>query len=273
MSVSIEEARRLVAEVAEQGFWHHDMEVIPGVRTFGKYDPTPMLDLMQLPTSLDGVRVLDIGCNDGFFSFALEARGAEVTAVECGPHTAGFRLTHRLRGSSVKMVESTVYELAPEQIGRFDLILFLGVIYHLRHPLLALDVLHRLAEPDTLLFVESQAIDQALVGPDSQMFALGDPTYALMQFYPRGELLGDVTNWWAPTLVCLQQMVETAFFRVQWGSLYNPARALVRAVFDPTLEPDVYPGVNIGDAAVYHPGGMARDAAVYLPPVTAAVSG
>jgi tRNA (mo5U34)-methyltransferase len=245
------------------------MEVIPGVRTSGKYDPSPMLDLMQLPARLDGVQVLDIGCNDGFFSFALEARGAEVTAVECGPHTAGFKLNHRLRDSSVKMVESTVYELTPEQLGRFDLILFLGVIYHLRHPLLALDVLHRLAEPDTLLFVESQTIDEALVGPNGEMFALGDPSYALMQFYPRGELGGDVTNWWAPTLACLQQMIETSCFRVQWGNLYNPARGLVRAVFDPTLEREYYPGVPIGDAAVYHPGGMANDAAVYLPPVAA----
>jgi tRNA (mo5U34)-methyltransferase len=106
-----------VAEVAEHGFWHHDMEVVPGVRTAGTYDPSPMLDLLRLPARLDGARVLDIGCNDGFFSFALEARGAEVTAVECGPHTAGFMLNHRLRGSSVKMVESTVYELAAEQLG------------------------------------------------------------------------------------------------------------------------------------------------------------
>jgi tRNA (mo5U34)-methyltransferase len=271
VNVSNEEAARLVAEVAANGFWHHDMEVIPGVRTHGKYDPSSMLEMLLLPERLDGARVLDIGCSDGFFSFALEDRGADVTAVEAGPQTAGFKLTHRLRGSSVKMIESSVYELSPDDLGTFDIILFLGVIYHLRHPLLALDVLHRLAEPGAQLFVESHAIDQALVTHDGQMVTLGDPSYALMQFYPHGELMGDVTNWWAPTLSCLHQMIETACFRVEWGMLWNPARALVSAVYDTSLEQEYYPGVNIGDAAVYHPGGMAHDAAVYLPPSRAAV--
>jgi hypothetical protein len=101
---------------------------------------------------------------------------------------------------------------------------------------------------------------------DGQLLTLGDPSLALMQFYPRGDLFGDVTNWWAPSLTCLQQMIETACFRVEWGMLWNPQRALISAAYDPALELEYYPGVNIGDAAVYHPGGMAHDAAVYLPP-------
>ncbi|MFN8122520.1 MAG: methyltransferase domain-containing protein [Thermoleophilia bacterium] len=250
--VSTEEAARLVAECPR---WHHSMEVVPGVRSNGNYDPQPMLDRMGLPLDMTGMRALDIGANDGFFSFEMERRGAEVVAIDCGEPAPGFVLTHRLRNSSVAQVDRNVYELTPEHLGTFDVILFLGVLYHLRHPLLALDVLHRLANPGAALFVETHAIDQALIGPGGAVYAMGDPTYQLMQFYPMGELGGDESNWWAPTLTCLESMVETALFRVKWGVLWNSARALVKAVRDPELERRFYPhdrGI-IGDTATYFP--------------------
>ena len=248
------EAARLVAECPR---WHHTMEVVPGVRSTGNYDPAPMLERMGLPRDMSGLRAIDIECNDGFFSFEMERRGAEVLAVDCGDPAPGFVLTHRLRSSGVELLRRNVYELTPQALGTFDVILFLGVFYHLRHPLLALDVLHRLANPGASLFVETHAIDQALIGPGGESFALGDPTYRLMQFYPEGELAGDESNWWAPTLTGLEAMMETALFRVKWGVLWNPARALVKGVKDPSLERRFYP----------HDGGILGDSATYFPPV------
>ena len=246
------EARRLVEAVPH---WHHRMEVVAGVVSPGSYDPSPMLDAMRLPERLDGKRALDIGCNDGFFSFALEARGAEVVAVDAAP-TPGFALTHRLRGSSVEHVRDSVYDLTPERHGRFDIVLFLGVLYHLRHPLLAVNVISTLCR-ETLV-VESHGLDAGFVLPDGRMVAIDDPRFQIMQFYPGRELNGDATNWWAPTLSCLAAMVETANMRVRSAGQWISGRLLVVAEPAPETEPVHYPsGSRFGDASCYFPPGVA----------------
>lgn len=252
--VDPQEVRRLVDEVPS---WHHRMEVVSGVWSRGNYDPQPMLDQMGLPARLDGVRVLDVGCNDGFFSFALEQRGASVRAIDFPRPSPGFALTHRLRDSSVEFASGNVYSLTAADHGTYDVVLFLGVLYHLRHPLLALDVLSTLVAPGGVVYVETHAIDQGLIGADGRVLALGDPSLRVAQFYPYDELSGDNSNWWAPSLSCLEAMVESALFRIEYSALWTHTRALVKGRRDASLEPAFYTTVGgfHGDTASYFPPG------------------
>ena len=252
-TMSAEEAQRLVDAVPH---WHHRTEVVPGVFSRGAYDPRPMLDQMGLPDDLTGVRALDIGCNDGFFTFELERRGADVLAVDHSSPTAGFALTHRLRGSKVEHRRDNIYDMTPARYGRFDLVLFLGVLYHLRHPLLGIDIASLLC--DGTLVVETHGLDDGFVLPEGGMTELTDPRLQIMQFYPGKELSGDESNWWAPSLSCLSSMVETALMRVRIARIWHPGRILVVADSAPETEPIHYPsGSWIADSCCYFPPGIA----------------
>ena len=102
---------------------------------------------------MQGMRALDIGCSDGYFSFEMERRGADVVATDFVPETyTGFATARRILGSAVDYRMDNVYNLSPEAYGFFDVVLFMGVLYHLRHPLLALDLLHRHVTREVLVF-------------------------------------------------------------------------------------------------------------------------
>ena len=165
------------------------------------------LAMLGLPRSLAGKTVLDVGAWDGFFSFEAERRGASrVVAMdydcwlqaEGHPSKAGFELARRALGSSVEAVTIDVMDLSPERIGMFDVVLFLGVLYHVRHPLLALERLFSVASD--LLILETHVA------------RLGTRRPALA-FYPGGELGGDRTNWWGPNEGAVLAMLRDVGFR------------------------------------------------------------
>src|SRR5579871_367893 len=128
-------------ELAAKG-WYHSFELPDGTVIDG-VNPLPRLrerfDRFPLPADLHGKRILDIGAWDGFFSFEAERRGASVTAIDCveAPH---FVELHRKLNSRVDYRILEVYELASAGLGKFDAVFLLGVLYHLRHPLLALEI-------------------------------------------------------------------------------------------------------------------------------------
>jgi len=216
MAKDAEEAQRLIEA---HPHWYHQIEVAPGVVTPGILDSQMVLEALQLPESLEGMRVLDIGARDGFFSFECERRGAaEVVAIDyLTPEETGFPIVRELVGSQVEMRQANVYDLTPEEFGCFDLILFLGVLYHLRDPMLALD---RIAEIATgSVIVETHAIDDAvLVGPNEfKPLAAISPeleSIPIMQFYPGNSLNNDPSNAWAPNQACLRAMLEESGFAV-----------------------------------------------------------
>jgi len=134
-------------EVAKTG-WFHRIDLGQGLITPGVDNSPAKLVRLEMPMSLEGKAVLDIGAWDGFFSFEAERRGAKrVLAADSfvwqGKHPgcskAGFNLARAALGSNVEDVLVEVYDLDPKKIGTFDLVLFLGVLYHLRHPFLALE--------------------------------------------------------------------------------------------------------------------------------------
>jgi tRNA (mo5U34)-methyltransferase len=203
-----EAAQRQVAELQRLG-WYHSIQLPDGSVIAGHQDLHRLhwrLAQFPIPTDLTGKRVLDIGAWDGWFSFELERRGAQVVAVD---QTASkrFLLARELLNSSVEYIIEDVYHLTPERIGRFDVVLFLGVLYHLKHPLLALE---RVCELSTdLACVESYVTDAQEPG-----------AMPLMEFYETTELRGQFDNWVGPNVACLLAMCRTAgFARVEVGAV------------------------------------------------------
>ena len=204
--------------------WYHTIDLGHGVVTNGVDDSPYRLARLDLPASLAGASVLDIGAWDGFFSFEAERRGAArvVSADYYSWHgtgwgsKAGFELARRTLGSKVEDVDIDVMDLSPERIGTFDVVFFLGVLYHLRHPLLALE---RVASVTKRLLILETVVD--LVGFNRPAMA----------FYPGRELNNDPTNWWAPNVAALHGMLgDVGFDRVRTvtptpSGWYRAARA------------------------------------------------
>jgi tRNA (mo5U34)-methyltransferase len=215
-----QETRRQAEEaIARQDKWHHRIEVAPGVWTPGLQDTPAVLSQIGMPEDLSGMKVLDIGARDGFFTFEAERRGAaEVVAIDNeSPHKTGFSIAAELLDSKATYITENVYSLNPERYGHFDLVLFLGVIYHLRHPLLALDRIHDVCAPEALLLLETHMIDEGLVDRAGDWRSLADfhqelPSLPLVQYYPADMLGRDPTSQWAPNRVALEGWLRGAGF-------------------------------------------------------------
>lgn len=210
--------------------WYHQIEIAPGIVTPGINPCREVLKRLGLPVDCKGLSVLDIGARDGFFSFELERRGAEVLAVDYeSPDRTGFNVARDLLGSHIKYEVANVYELSPERFGTFDIVLFLGVLYHLRNPLLALDKIWSVCK-DTM-WLESHVMDEATVDVRGELKRLDQiaPKLAnlpIMQFFARDELNKDFSNWWAPNCACVIAMLESSSYIVKSHKLYGS-----RAVF------------------------------------------
>jgi tRNA (mo5U34)-methyltransferase len=236
-SLSDAEVRERIASVPH---WYHRIELRPGVVTPGITDASATLDRLDLPADLSGLRALDIGARDGFFSFELERRGAEVVAIDyMDPAQTGFPVASEVLGSGVAFQVENVYDLDPERHGLFDIVLFLGVLYHLRDPLLALDRIWDVCAEGATVAVETQVLDHALLLPDGTFRELADygpdlADTALAQFYPGSALRGDMTNYWAPSGSCLRGLMQEAGFDVT-GEAVDGSRAIFhgRHVRDP----------------------------------------
>jgi tRNA (mo5U34)-methyltransferase len=197
--MSREELAAAVAAVR----WFHRIDLGNGLVTPGVDDSPRKLAEIRMPSDLAGKSVLDIGAYDGFFSFEAERRGAaRVLAVdnwdqpECSPKGA-FELARRALRSRVEDRNADIQSLDPRDVGTFDLVLFMGVLYHLHHPLLGLERVAALA--GDMLILETH-VD------------LLDLTRPAMVFYPGTELAGDPTNWWGPNAAAVIAMLRTVGF-------------------------------------------------------------
>lgn len=185
--------------------WWHRIDLGSGIITPGLDDSFRKLTIMHLPESLLAKTVLDVGAWDGFFSFEAERRGAvRVVAADLynwrHPRFGkqGFQLAKTVLQSNVEELDADILELSTDQIGKFDVVLFMGVLYHLRHPLLGLERVRSLTKE--LLILESHTDLQDLVRP-------------AMVFYPGSELNNDGTNWWGPNLALIRAMLQDVGFR------------------------------------------------------------
>jgi tRNA (mo5U34)-methyltransferase len=241
------EGARIRERVASVPYWYHQIEVAPGIVTPGENESQRALLALHLPDSCHGLRALDIGARDGFFSFELERRGADVLAIDrVPPEETGFAVASELLGSRVAYQRMNLYELDPSVLGEFDIVLFLGVLYHLRNPLLALDRVRSMCRDR--LWVETQLLDNALLlpGGDSKSMSELSPMLVevpLMQFYPGHTLRDDPSNWWAPNMACLRAMLAETRFVVESAEILG-ARGVVRCRVNNESGLDYYSGLD-----------------------------
>ena len=204
--------------------WFHNID-LAGIQTapdhfLGDYPQRHWQTFERaLPSHLDGRSVLDVGCNAGFFSLRMKERGAgRVVAIDADErYLSQARLAAEVAGADIEFRHLDVYDVA--QLGeRFDLVLFLGVLYHLRYPLLALDLLHRHVVGDLLLF-QTMMRGSEHVGPVEPDYPFSErqvfdrPDYPRMHFV-EARYAGDPTNWWVPNRACAEAMLRSAGFRI-----------------------------------------------------------
>jgi tRNA (mo5U34)-methyltransferase len=210
--------------VNELGDWFHNLN-LDGVQTapdhfLGDYPAIKWRAFQNaIPSDLTGWSVLDVGCNAGFYSIEMARRGARrVVGVDSDPrYLQQARLAAEVNGVELELREMSVYNLASLE-ERFDLVLFMGVLYHLRHPLLALDVLYEHVVGDLLVFQSmlrgSDAIGEVAADyPFEARDHFDDPAYPRLYFVER-KYAGDPTNWWVPNRACAEAMLRSAGFAI-----------------------------------------------------------
>ena len=208
---NLRETQLQIEELNRLG-WYHSIE-LPDGQVIQGLQPVERLHRRiaqyPIPADLRGKRVLDIGAWDGWFSFEMEKRGAEVLAIDSATNTR-FLTARELLGSKVDYRIADICRVTPRDIGRFDIVLFFGVLYHVKHPMLALE---RVCDLSTdMAFIESYVTDE---GDGSE----GPP---VMEFYETTELAGQFDNWVGPNTACLLAMCRTAgFARVRFESAFD----------------------------------------------------
>jgi tRNA (mo5U34)-methyltransferase len=190
--------------LAELG-WYHSFE-LPGGKQIRGHQTLAHLKsryaTYPIAPDLHGKRVLDIGAWDGWFSFEAERRGADVTAVDC-VSLPSFLEMRAAYASHVNYRILDFYELPHAGLGQFDVVFFLGVLYHLKHPLLALEIVCALT------------LDTAIVESfvtDSETWLSNRDAIPSMEFYETSELGNQSDNWIGPTVGCLLAMCRAAGF-------------------------------------------------------------
>ena len=210
--------------VRDLGPWFHHFD-LGGVPTapdhfLGNYPEQHWQSFENaVPWDLAGRSVLDVGCNAGYFSIKMKQRGAaRVVGIDSDPrYLAQARLAAEVIGEEVEFRQMTVYEVA--SLGeRFDVVLFMGVLYHLRHPLLALDLLREHVVGDLLLF-QSMLRGASEVAPVADDYPFSETAVFDRADFPRlhfieGRYAGDPTNWWIPNRACAEAMLRSAGFAV-----------------------------------------------------------
>jgi tRNA (mo5U34)-methyltransferase len=216
-----EAIRRRISELGE---WFQNLN-LGGVQTapqhfLGDYPSCKWKGFAHaIPADLSGRTVLDIGCNAGFYALEMKRRGADrVVGIDSDPaYLAQARFAAEVTGADIEFRQLNVYEIDKLR-EKFDLVLFMGVLYHLRHPLLALDLLWEHAVADTLVFQSlmrgsREVIPLAEDYPFWETDIFENSAYPAMYFVER-RYSHDPTNWWIPNRACAEAMLRSAGFEI-----------------------------------------------------------
>lgn len=207
--------------------WFHTIDLGNSIVTNGKYDTRKRVTQIGLDEDLSGKSVLDIGAWDGFYSFEAERRGASrVLATDSfiwmgksWGSKDGFELARKVLNSKVEDKTIDVLDLSPEKVGEFDLVLFLGVLYHMRHPWLSLEKVSSVTKKKLILETEVE-----MIGEKRPIIVL----------YPKNELAEDNTNWCAPNPAAVISMLkDVGFKKVEIFSQTSTIRRWGRAILNP----------------------------------------
>jgi tRNA (mo5U34)-methyltransferase len=236
-------------EIATLGPWFHNLHLPDGTETapghpLGDFPAFKWAEIApHIEDDLRGWRVLDIGCNAGFYTFELAARGASVVAIDVDPHyLAQARWAARRYGldDRIDFRRMQIYDLAREP-DRYDLVWFMGVLYHLRHPLLALDIARRKVSRRLVLqtMTMPERISAVADLPDDitldQRDRLADAGWPRAAFIEK-RLGGDPTNWFAPSERCVEAWLRASGFSIR-GRIAHETYLCEPAPLDPDLAP------------------------------------
>jgi len=210
---------KILKEISKVKSWYHQIELAPGIITPGVNNSTEVLKLLNLPINCRGLRVLDLGTRDGYFAFELEKRGAQVIAVDYLPkETTGFTVAQKILGNkNVNYKQDNLYNITQKNYGTFDIVLFLGLLYHLPDPIRALKIVRQVCKGT--MYIETQGRNNAFLLPNGKLSTLDKISpiltdISIMQFYPKNTLNNDHSNYWAPNMTCLVNMLEETGFMV-----------------------------------------------------------
>jgi tRNA (mo5U34)-methyltransferase len=217
-------AEQIQRRVTELGDWFHNLN-LRGVQTapnhfLGDYPRIKWQRFASaIPENLAGKSVLDVGCNAGFYSIEMKRRGADrVVAIDTDEkYLAQARFAAKVNNAEIEFRQLSVYRVADLR-EQFDLVLFMGVLYHLRHPLLALELLHEHVVADLL-------VTQSLLrGAQENMNVPADFAFWEDEIFDRDEFprmyfvenrfANDPTNWWIPNRACFEAMLRSAGFEI-----------------------------------------------------------
>jgi len=246
---AILDANEIRRRAAALGEWFHNID-LAGVPTapnhfLGDYPAVKWRCFAQaVPQDLGGRSVLDIGCNGGFYSIEMKRRGAaRVLGIDSDAgYLAQARFAAEVSGLDIEFRELSVYDIGA--LGeRFDVVLFLGVLYHLRHPLLALDLIHEHVASDCLVFQSMQrgADTVAALQEDYDFWDMAEfdrPDWPRLHFIEQ-RYAHDETNWWVPNRACAEAMLRSAGFAIT--SHPEPEVYICRRIAAPAGAAAVYP--------------------------------
>lgn len=232
-----ERAARLAAmprdellQIASGLNWIHDIDLGDGFVTPGVWGPQPAIEQALNAIDFTDKRVLDIGCWDGGYSFAAERLGAsfvygtDLVSTRTFAEQPTFEVARALLGSQARYHPNmSVYDLDQLDAKDFDVVIFAGVYYHLKHPILALEAIREVMRPGGTVLVEG---------------AIDDSPGCFASFFHYRDWLGDKSNWWVPTVECLQEWVACSGFRVErefdpWGHPHNPRHTMLATAVTP----------------------------------------
>jgi len=210
---------------AALGTWFHNIN-LGGISTapdhfLGDYPAVKWRHFAHaIPQDLTGLSVLDIGCNGGFYAIEMKRRGAtRVLGIDFdADYLAQARFAAEATGQEIEFRALSVYDLGG--IGeRFDIVLFMGVLYHLRHPLLALDLIHEHVAKDLVVFQSMQrGAREVLLAKEDYDFwdttPFDEPGWPKLHFIEH-RYAHDSTNWWVPNRACTEAMLRSAGFEIE----------------------------------------------------------
>lgn len=220
------------SQIEKEEYWFHKIELAPDLVTPGWDDPkTIKLPYYGLPDRMDGMRVLDVGCAEGFFSFEAERRGAtEIVAIDPVPGMVKrLNICKDYLGSKVLGLTCRAYDLDPRTFGTFDMVFFFGLLYHLRNPILALEKIQSVCSGTLLMQTHSLSEDDPELDKISEV-----NKNPVAKFYPSGVYSGpkkdmyDPTVFWVPNAECAKALlISTGFSSIE--RLPNPSTLIFRA--------------------------------------------
>lgn len=210
--------------VRSLGPWFHNMS-LRGVQTapehfLGDYPALKWRNFQHaISKDLTGKSVLDIGCNAGFYAMEMKRRGASrVLGIDSDEdYLSQARFAAEVNELDIEFARMNVYDV-PKLRETFDVVIFMGVLYHLRHPLLALDLLHDHVTKDLLVFQSMQrGSNQQWRGEEDYPFQeteIFDRHEYPKMFFIEDRYSGDWTNWWVPNRACVEAMLRSSGFKI-----------------------------------------------------------